>query len=162
VELLLVLVGIVGILAGLYGVVVPVLPGLLLVWLGTAGTLLLHRADTTAWIVAGVLTVLFLIGTAATIVLPARTGRQGGASRRSFLLAAVGGVVGFFVLPVLGFLVGALAGLLLGEQQRLGDWGAARSSAWGVLRAYGIGVAIELVLGLTMAAIWVVTVVFRS
>ena len=157
-----VLLGVAGILVGLYGVVIPVLPGLLFVWLGTAGSLLLHRADATGWIVASVLTVLFLLGTAATIVLPTRTGMQGGASRRSFLLAGVGGVVGFFVLPVLGLLLGALTGLLLGEKQRLGEWPAARSSTWRVLRAYGIGVIIELVLGLTMAAVWLATVLLRG
>jgi uncharacterized protein len=161
-ELLLVLLGIVGILIGLFGVVVPVLPGLLFVWLGTAGTLLLHRADTTGWLVAGFLTILFVLGTAATIWLPARTGRQGGASPRSFVLAGVGGVLGFFLLPVLGFVVGALAGLLIGEQRRLGEWDAARTSTGRVLRAYGIGVILELVLGLTMAATWAVTIALRG
>jgi len=162
VDLLLIFLGLIGILVGLYGVVVPVLPGLLFVWLGTAGTLLAHRADATAWTVAAVLTVLFVVGTAATVVLPTRTGIQGGASPRSFLLAAIGGVVGFFVLPVLGFLVGALGGLLLGEKQRLGEWPEARNSTWRVLRAYGIGVVIELVLGLTMAATWLATVLLRG
>jgi uncharacterized protein len=162
VELPLLLLGIVGILVGLFGVVVPVLPGLLFVWLGTAGTILLHRADTVGWLVTGLLTVLFLLGTAVTIWLPARTGRQGGASPRSFVYAGIGGAVGFFVIPVLGFLVGALLGLLIGEQQRLGEWAPARASTGRVLRAYGIGVVIELVLALTMAATWVVTIVVRG
>jgi uncharacterized protein len=161
-DLLLVLLGIVGILAGLLGVVVPVLPGLLFVWLGTAGTLLLHRADTTGWLLAGFLTILFALGSAATIWLPARTGRQGGASRRSFVYAGVGGILGFFLLPVLGFLVGALAGLMVGEQQRLGEWGPARDSTVRVLRSYGIGVLVEFTLGITMAVTWLVAVVLRG
>lgn len=161
-DLILVLLGLFGILVGLFGVVVPVLPGLSVVWLGTAGTLLLHRVDATSWTVAAVITVLFLLGSAATIVLPTRTGIQGGVSRRSFLLAATGGVVGFFVFPVVGFPIGALAGLLVGEKQRLGDWMAARNSTWRVLRAYGIGVIIEVVVGLTMAATWLATVVLRG
>lgn len=159
---LLIVLGLLAALVGLTGVVVPVLPGLLVVWLATVGTVLIHRADTTGWVLAGVLTALFALGTAATIVLPARQGRQGGASRRSFVLAGVGAVLGFFLLPVLGFLVGALAGLLVGEYQRLGDWREAAGATGQVLRAYGIGVVLETIIGLTMVAIWLVAAFVRA
>ena len=158
-EPFLVVVGILAILVGLVGVVVPVLPGLLGVWLGTAGTLLLHRNDAVGWAVAVVLTVCFALGSVATIVLPARKGRQGGASSASFALAALGGVAGFFLVPVVGFPLGALVGLLIGERRRLGGWPEARASTLRVLRAYGVGVAIEVMLGVAMAAVWGLTVV---
>ena len=158
---LLAVVGVLLILAGLSGVVIPMLPGLLLVWLGTAGTLLLHQADATGWALAAALTVLFLGGSAATIWLPTRQGRRGGASARSFVLAAVGAVVGFFVIPVVGFLVGALAGVWIGERLRLGEWGPAASSTGRVLRGYGAGVLVELSVGLLMSAIWVLALFLR-
>lgn len=155
----MVVVGILAILVGLVGVVVPVMPGLLVVWGGTAGTLLLHRSDAVGWGVAAVLTVCFALGSVATIVLPARKGRQGGASATTFAFAALGAVAGFFLVPVIGFLLGAVVGLLVGERRRLGGWSEARTSTLRVLRAYGVGVVVELVLGVTMAVIWGLTVV---
>jgi uncharacterized protein YqgC (DUF456 family) len=147
---------------GLVGVVVPVLPGLLLVWLAGVGTLLLVDTDATGWTVAAVLTVLFVLGTAATIYLPTRTGRRGDVPGSSLLAAGVGAVVGFVVLPVVGFLVGAFLGLLAAEQRRQGDTQAAWRTSIGVARAYGVGVLVELVLGVTMIGIWAVTVLVRG
>jgi uncharacterized protein len=147
---------------GLVGVVVPVLPGLLLVWLAGAGTMLYLGTDPAGWTVAVLLTLLFAVGSGATIWLPARQGRRGGVPLRSLLAALLGAVVGFVVLPVVGFLVGAFVGLLVGEQQRLGDWPAARASVGQVLRAYGVGVIVELVVGVLMIATWLVALVVRS
>jgi uncharacterized protein len=148
-------------LVGLIGVVVPVMPGLLLVWVAAVGTTLWVGADAVGWAVAGVLTACFAIGTAATIYLPARHGRRGGAPTPSPLAAFGGAVVGFFVLPVVGFLVGAFGAYLLAERRRLGDWPPAWSSLGGMVRAYGIGVLVELVLGVTMIAIWAVAALLR-
>jgi uncharacterized protein YqgC (DUF456 family) len=148
-------------LVGLIGVIVPVLPGLLLVWVATAGTTLYLGADAAGWTVAAVLSVLFVVGTAATIWLPTRHGRRGGVPLRSLGIAALGAVVGFFVVPVLGFLVGAAGGLLVAEYQRLGDWAPAWRSVGGIVRAYGIGVLVELVVGVTMIAIWAVAMLVR-
>jgi uncharacterized protein len=162
VDPLLIALALVVMLVGLIGVVVPVLPGLLLVWVAGAGTMLYLGTDAAGWGVAGLLTLLFLIGSGATIWLPARQGRRGGVPMRSLLAALVGAVVGFFVLPVIGFLVGAFVGLLLGEKQRHGGWDPAFASVRNVLRAYGIGIVIELVVGVTMIGIWIVAVVLRS
>jgi uncharacterized protein len=151
----------VAMLIGLVGVVVPVLPGLLVVWVVAVGTTLWVAADVVGWLVAGVLTILFALGTAATLYLPARQGRRGGAPVSSLAAAALGAVVGFFVIPVVGFLLGAFGGFLLAEHGRLGEWGPAWSSLGTVVRAYGIGVVIELVLGLTMIAVWATAAVLR-
>jgi uncharacterized protein len=148
-------------LIGLIGVVVPVLPGLLVVWLASVGTTLWVAADLVGWLVAGVLTALFALGTAATLYLPARQGRRGGAPLGSLAAAAFGAVVGFFVIPLVGFLLGAFGGFLLAEHRRLGEWGPAWSSLGTVVRAYGIGVVIELALGLTMIAVWAAAAVLR-
>ncbi len=149
-------------LIGMVGIVVPVLPGLLLVWIATVATVLVQGTDLVGWAVAVVLTGLFGAGTAATILLPARQGRQGGAPPSTFALAAAGAVVGFFVIPVLGILVGALLGLFAGERLRLGDNRAAVAATGRVLRAYGIGVLLEALIGVTMIGVWALTVVLRA
>lgn len=148
-------------LIGLVGVVVPVLPGLLLVWLATCGTLLWQGTDVAGWAAAAVMTVLFALGTVATIYLPARRGRAGGMTATTAAAVLAGAGIGFVVLPVVGLLVGAGVGLYLGERARLGDPASARSSALAVVRAYGVGVLVELGLGVAMIAVWAVTVLVR-
>lgn len=158
---LLVVLAVVVMLVGLLGVVVPILPGLVLIWIAAVGTLLLERADLVGWLVSGLLTVLFGLGMAATVWLPARHGRRGGVPLRSLLAAAAGAVVGFFVIPVIGFLVGGAVGLLVAERARLEAWDPAVRSVAGVVRAYGIGMLAELVAGLSMIAVWAVAVWLR-
>jgi uncharacterized protein len=162
VDPLLVVLALLVMLVGLVGVVVPVLPGLLIVWLVSAGTMLYVGTGTAGWAMAALLTLLFALGSGATIWLPARQGRRGGVPLRSLLAALVGAVVGFFVIPVVGFLIGGFGGLLLGEKQRHGAWHPAAASVGQILRAYGIGIVVELVIGVTMIGIWLAAIVVRS
>lgn len=148
-------------LVGLAGVVIPVMPGLLLIWLASVGTTLWMGADASGWLVACLLTLLFVAGTAATIWLPARRGRRGGAPASSLVAAAVGAVVGLVTIPVVGLLFGACAGFVLAEHRRLGDWRRARASLVGVIRAYGVGVVMELFIGVAMIGVWAVAMFLR-
>ena len=148
-------------LAGLAGVVVPVVPGLLLVWLASVGTTLWMGADTVGWVVATVLTLMFVAGTAVTVWLPARQGRRGGVPASSLAAAVLGALVGFVLIPVVGLLVGVCVGLLLAEYRRVGEWRQAFEALMRVMRAYGLGVVIELVIGVMMISVWVVAVLLR-
>jgi uncharacterized protein len=161
VELLVLALALVVMLVGLVGVVVPVMPGLLIVWLVGVGTLLWQAADLTGWVVSGILTVLFGLGALATVYLPARRGRQGGLRAGTLGAVLAGALVGFVVVPVAGLLLGAAVGLYLGERLRLGGHQPAWASTVSVLRAYGVGVLVELVIGITMIGLWGVAVLLR-
>ena len=153
----LVLIGLV-MAIGLVGVVVPVIPGLLLVAAAGLGWAIL--ADGAGpWIVFGVMAAVLVVGTVAKYVLPSRTLRQAGAPASTLVLGAVGGIVGFFVIPVIGLLVGAVAGIYLGEARRLSDSRAAGRSTLATLKAIGIGLLIELLAGVLAVAIWFVSVI---
>jgi uncharacterized protein len=162
VEVLVLVFAFVAMLVGLVGVVVPVLPGLLVVWLVAVATILWQGGGAAAWAVIAWLTLLFAAGTAATLVLPARRGRAEGTSPRALGPIVLGASIGMLVLPVFGLLIGALLGLFLGEWGRLGDRAEAWRSTRAVLAAYGLGVLLELVLGTVMIASWLVTVVVRA
>jgi len=153
----LVLIGLV-MAIGLVGVIVPVIPGLLLVAAAGLGWAIL--ADGAGpWIVFGVMAAVLAVGTVAKYVLPSRTLRQAGAPASTLVLGAVGGIVGFFVIPVIGLLVGAVAGIYLGEARRLSDSRAAGRSTLATLKAIGIGLLIELLAGVLAVAIWFVSVI---
>ena len=161
-DLVLGVVGALGVLVGLVGTLVPVVPGLLLVLVATAGTLVLQGVSGAGWLLVVLLVGLGLAGTAASTVLPARRAAADGAPARTLALAAVGAVVGFVVLPVLGLVVGGVLGLLLAEQQRLGGWAPAWASARRVVGAYGVGVLLELLVGMVMGAVWLTAFVARA
>jgi len=143
---------------GLVGVVIPVVPGLLLVGLAGLGWAIL--ADGAGpWIIFGVMVAVLGVGTVAKYVLPSRTLRQAGAPVSTLVLGAVGGIVGFFAIPVIGLLVGAVAGIYLGELRRLSDSRSAGRSTLATLKAIGIGLLIELLAGVVAVAIWFVAVI---
>ena len=126
------------VLAGLVGLLLPVLPGPPLVF---AGLLIAAWAEDFAYVGTGTLTllaVLALLTYAVDFAATALGAKRFGASKRAVLGAAVGALVGlFFGLP--GILLGPFIGAVIGEltaQRGLGDAGRA-----------GIGATIGLALG---------------
>ncbi len=146
------------ILVGLAGVVVPVLPGLVLV-LGAVLVWALERQDATGWVVLAVVAVVFAVGQVVKYLLPGRRLRDAGVPTSTMLAAVVLGIVGFFVIPVVGVFVGFVLGVYLAERLRLGTHAAAWPSTTRALRAAGWSVLIELAAGLLMAGSWLVGVV---
>ena len=146
------LVGIV-IALGLIGVLVPVLPGLVLVWVAILVWALAVR-DSAAWTVLALATVLFAAGTIAKYVVPGRRLRRAGVPWRSTAVGAVAGLVGFFVIPVVGLVVGFVLGVYLAEWRRLQAPGPAWRSTRHALAAAGVSMLIELGAGVVMAGCW--------
>ncbi len=139
---------------GLVGVVVPVLPGLLLIWGAGLAWTILDGGGLVRWGVFVLLSVLLIVGTVAKYVLPARSATTAGAPRLTLVIGAVGALAGFFLIPVVGLLVGGIAGVLLAEWRRLGEVGAAWRSTRAVLLAFGLGVLAEAVAGVLMVLVW--------
>jgi uncharacterized protein YqgC (DUF456 family) len=148
----LVLVGI-AILVGLVGIVVPVLPGLLLVWAAVAVWALLVRTPV-AWVVLAVATAVVAVSQVAKVVIPGRRMREAGVPRRSIVIGALLGIVGFFVVPVVGLLLGFVLGVYGSERTRLGSHATAWPSTVHALKAVGVAILIELAAGLLVAATW--------
>lgn len=154
-----ILVGLV-MLAGLAGTVVPLLPGLLIIW----GAGMIHAAahgfDAPTWVLAVVLSVLAAGGQVASLVLPHRGAAASGASGRGLVGGVAGAVIGMVVLPVLGLPIGAVAGIYLAERARTGDPSAAWRATKGALRGVGIGAIVEATAGVLMIAAWLSWLLF--
>ncbi|KQX66464.1 DUF456 domain-containing protein [Angustibacter sp. Root456] len=146
------------ILVGLVGVVVPVLPGVLLV-LGAIVAWVLERQDGVGWAVLAVAVVVFAVGQVAKYLLPGRRLKLAGVPARATWAGVALGVVGFFVIPVVGLPVGFVLGIYLAERARLRTHAAAWPSTLHALRAAGWSILIELASGLIMAGTWAVGVV---
>lgn len=142
------------IVVGLVGILLPILPGLLLVLAGIA-VWAVPRGDTAGWTVLGVATAIIVIGSVAKYLLPGRRLRDSGVPGRTLGVGAVLGVVGFFVIPIVGLFVGFVLGVYLAERARLGERAAAWPSTRGALAAVGWSILIELATGLLAAAVWI-------
>jgi len=146
-----VLVGL-AILVGLVGIVVPVLPGSILI-LGAVLVWALAASSPTGWVVFAVVTSLLVCGSIVKYAVPGRRLKAGGVPTRSLVAGGLLGIVGFFVVPVIGLLVGFVLGVYLSELQRLG-----RSRAWpstrSAMAAVGLSMLIELGAGLLAAVAW--------
>lgn len=147
-------------LIGLAGIVVPVLPGLSLVWLAAVGSMVLAGWSGGAWVTAAVVTTIFAGAQVAEYALPARAGRAAGAPRSSLLAGAAMGIVGFFLVPVVGFVVGGVGGVYLAERSRLGAHDAAWRTTWSVLKSVGVAALVQFVAGLLIIAVWAVHILW--
>jgi uncharacterized protein len=149
----LTIVAVVLVVVGLVGVVVPALPGLVLVLAGIA-TWAVPRGDAVGWTVLGVAVAILATGTVLKYLLPGARMRAAGVPGRTLLAGGVLGIVGFFVVPVVGLLLGFVLGVYLAEAARLGR-GAAWPSTRTALGAVGWSILIELAAGLLATAVWV-------
>lgn len=144
-------------LVGTVGIVVPVLPGLFLVW---AATLLWAVEDTSSarWVVLAVATVLYAGGVVARYLLPGRRMKRAGVDSRIVALALVVAVVGFFVIPVIGAAIGFVATIFLLELLTHHDRGLAWRATGHALRAVALNIGIELATAFAIITTWALAV----
>jgi uncharacterized protein YqgC (DUF456 family) len=142
------------VIVGLVGIVVPVLPGLLLV-LGGVLLWAVLEGGTVPWSIFGVSLVVAVIGWVLQYTLPGKRMRERGVSSSTLVIAVVAGIVGFFVVPVVGAIIGFVLGIFVVELARSHDrtlaWERTRHALVAVLHSIGI----ELAAGLVIAALFV-------
>ncbi len=144
---------------GVVGIVVPVLPGLLLV---VAGVVLwaLEERSTTGWVVLGVVAGVYLAGLVLQWLVPGRRMKRAGVQTSTLLAGVVTAIVAAFVIPVVGLFVGFPLGIFLVSLARTRDHKEALRATGHALRAVGTNILIELVTAFTIIAVWAVTILF--
>ncbi|MCG5434495.1 DUF456 domain-containing protein [Mycobacterium sp. MYCO198283] len=146
------LVGVV-ILIGLIGVVVPLLPGTLLVF-GAILVWALVEQTLAGWVTLAVVTVLVAVTTAVKYLWPVQRMRRADVSNASLVAGGVLGIVGFFVIPVLGLAIGFVGGIYLAELLRRHDQRIAWTSTVHALKGVALSMLVELTGALAAAGIW--------
>jgi uncharacterized protein YqgC (DUF456 family) len=144
---------------GIVGTVLPILPGLALVLAAAVAYGFIVGWNAVAIVAMAVIVLLFGVGSAAKYVLAGQSAKKGGAPRQSLMFAALGAVIGFFVIPVLGLVIGGIGALVVAEYLRTHDWGSAWRSSRTTLLGIGTGVLVEIAAGIAMALTWAVWVV---
>ena len=145
--------------AGLAGMLLPVLPGAPLLFLG-----LLCAAWAEDFRYVGLWTLLILAGMAGLTYLveffsSILGAKRFGGSRSAMVGAAIGGVVGiFFGLP--GILLGPFVGAVLGELSLQRTLDQASRAGFGTVVGMAVGVAGKLAIGIAMVGVFVLVRLF--
>lgn len=141
---------------GFIGLLLPILPGLPLVWVGVFVWAWGNDFQQVGWPTLIVLAIFVLLGGGIDLFLASAVSRRAGVSWRAIGGAILGGLLGGIFLswiPILGTLAGALigavAGMWLVEFRIRGDEAAATAA----VRAYLGGVAFATVINLFLALI---------
>jgi uncharacterized protein YqgC (DUF456 family) len=143
---------------GLVGILVPLLPGTLLVWTAIAVWSFIE-GDTVSWLVLGIATALLGAGVLVKYLWPARRMRAADIGWRTMAAGALFGVIGFFVVPVAGLVLGFVLGVFLAELVHRRDRRRAWASTVHAVKGVALSVGVELIAALMATAVWVVGVV---
>jgi len=146
-----------GVAVGVIGVVVPIVPGALLVWAAIV-VWGISVGTATGWGVVAVATALIACGQVVKYTIPGKRLSAQGVPRRSLIVGGVVAIVGFFVVPVVGLLIGFVLGVYASELQRVGAR-TAWPSTKAALRALGLSMLIELMCALLATGVWIVGVI---
>ncbi|PXX05110.1 DUF456 domain-containing protein [Mycolicibacterium moriokaense] len=139
---------------GLVGIVVPLLPGTLLVF-GAIAVWAVIENDVTGWVTLGVVAVLLAVSTLIKYLWPMRRMRAADVSTWSLVAGAMLGVVGFFVVPVLGLVIGFVLGVYLAELANRRDQRLAWTSTKHAVKGVALSVGVELTGALLATVAWV-------
>ncbi len=151
-------IAVVFIIIGAVGIIVPILPGMLLVWL----TVLAYAWITdfnviTPWIFA-ILTLVALVTGTANIWMPYFGAKKLGAAKRAIFLGFIGGIIGTFIMPLVGTMIGYGVGIIIGELLKHRDLEAAIKASIGGVAGWGISTVVELAGALTILVVFVLVV----
>jgi uncharacterized protein YqgC (DUF456 family) len=145
-------------IVGLLGLIMPVFPGLVVMWLGTLLYALIQNAAGNMtgwhWLLFGIITVLMIVGSIADNLIIARKMRDKYVPWSSILFAFVAGIIAsIFFTPLIG-LVAAPAGLFLAETRRLKNREAAVDSTKAYMIGWGWAFGVRFMIGLAMIGFW--------
>ncbi len=148
-------------LVGLFGLIVPIFPGITVIWLAALGYGLVTHFTTLGWILFAVITVLMIVGVTIDNVLMNAKAHKEGAAWSSLALGMVGGVLGTIFLPPIGGILAAPLVVLLLEYLRQHDLNKALLTMRGLLIGWGAAFVVRFFIGLAMIGLWVVWVLNR-
>jgi uncharacterized protein len=144
---------------GLVGIVVPILPGALLVFAAIAVWAVVEHTAV-SWVTLGVVTAVLAASTLIKYLWPMQRMREAEVGTRSLVAGAVLGIIGFFVIPVLGLVIGFVLGVYLAELANRRDQKVAWTSTVHALKGVALSVGVELAGALLATVAWVAAVAF--
>ena len=145
-------------LAGLAGLLIPVFPGLTIMWLGTLVYAVVQasggKMTWVDWVLFTIITLLMIGGNIVDNIIIAKHVREKNVPWSSIIWAfAAGLVVSLFFTPIAG-MIASPAGLFLAEWRRLKDKATAFANTKAWMTGWGWSLAARFGIGVVMIIFW--------
>ncbi|WP_319450259.1 MULTISPECIES: DUF456 domain-containing protein [unclassified Mycobacterium] len=147
----------VAIAIGLVGILVPLVPGSILVFAAIAVWAFVERT-TLGWVTLGVVAVVLGAALLVKYLWPMKRMRSADVGTWTLLTGGVLGIIGFFVVPVVGLVLGFVLGVYLAELALRRDHRLAWASTVHAIKGVVLSVGVELAGALLATVVWVVAV----
>lgn len=145
-------------LAGLAGLLIPVFPGLTVMWLGTLIYALVQAANDSMtwvdWMLFTLITLLMIGGNIIDNMIITQHVREKNVPWSSIIWAFTAGIVVSIIFTPLGGMAAAPVGLFLAEWRRLRERSAALANTKAWMTGWGWAIAARLGIGVIMIVFW--------
>ena len=137
---------------------IPILPGLVIIWVSALGYGIAVGFGMLGWVMTALITVLMLAGSILDNVLMGAQAHKEGAPWWVVLIAMAAAIIGSFVIPIpiIGGILAALLVLFLLEWMRLKNARKALASMRGMLVGCGWAIVFRFIIGLVMIGFWLI------
>ena len=139
---------------GLVGTLIPVLPGLVLVWLAGLAWTILDGADTTHWIIFAIMTLIFIAGLSLSFYIPTKSAKGRSAPKWTFPVASLFAIIGFFIIPIAGLPLGFIFGVFISHLISGREFHRAIREVGSTLKALGLVSLVQCICGISIATSW--------
>ena len=141
-------------LIGLFGLLVPIFPGIMVIWLASLGYGIVTGFNTWAIVFFILITLLMIAGTTIDNLLMGAGARKGGASWLTIGVAVLAGIIGTIIFPPFGGLIAAPLGILLLELWRTRNLKKAWQALIGMAAGWGLSFFARFAIGAVMMGMW--------
>ncbi|MCH7662422.1 MAG: DUF456 domain-containing protein [Chloroflexi bacterium] len=141
-------------LVGLFGLIIPIFPGGVVIWLASLVYGLLRGFEGVGIGIFALITIFMIIGSVADNIVMGKVARDKGASWIAIALGLIAGISGTILFPPFGGIFGAPVVLFFVEFIRLTNFKKAASITGGLIIGWGWSVVIRFVLGVGMIIMW--------
>ncbi len=143
-------------LVGLFGLVIPVFPGIIVIWLAALIYGIAVSFNTLGWVVIVLITLLMIAGTVIDNILMGVGARRAGATWLSLTLGSLAGLAGTIFFPPFGGILAAPLTVLIIEYLRKRDWPRVWAAMKGLFVGWGLSFVARFLIGVTMIVLWAV------
>lgn len=143
-------------LVGLFGLIVPIFPGIAVIWLSALGYGVTTGFTTLGWVLFAVITALFIIGAVIDNVLMSAKAHNEGAAWYTIVLGVLAGILGTILFPPFGGLIAAPLVLFILEYIRQRDLKHAFATLRGLAIGWGSAFVVRFLIGAAMIGVWLV------
>jgi uncharacterized protein YqgC (DUF456 family) len=141
-------------LVGLFGLIVPIFPGIVVIWLAALVYGLITGFTPLGIGLLVLLTILMISGATIDNVLMAARAHKEGATWLTLAIGMTAGILGTIIFPPFGGIIAAPLVVFLLEYLRLKDIKRAFASLKGMAIGWGASFVVRFMIGLAMIGIW--------